>query len=80
MQERMGLFLFLFFLGVSGERLWMELRKILCGRFNEPIMQTMLKLGIGQYIGRKFGQRFVSGYLSKQFSRVITQTDLFSGA
>lgn len=37
--------------GVSGERLWMELRKILCGRFNEPIMQTMLKLGIGQYIG-----------------------------
>ena len=38
--------------GISGERIWMELRKIVCGRFNGPIMQTMLKLGLGPYMGK----------------------------
>ncbi|KAK7488682.1 hypothetical protein BaRGS_00020135 [Batillaria attramentaria] len=36
---------------VSGERIWMELSKIVCGRFNGPIMATMLKLGMGPYMG-----------------------------
>nr|KAG5700894.1 hypothetical protein BaRGS_012301 [Batillaria attramentaria] len=39
------------FLDVSGERIWMELSKIVCGRFNGPIMATMLKLGMGPYMG-----------------------------
>ncbi|KAK7103102.1 hypothetical protein V1264_018065 [Littorina saxatilis] len=37
--------------GISGERLWMEVRKIVCGRFNGPIMHTMLSLGIGPHLG-----------------------------
>lgn len=36
---------------ISGERIWTELSKIVCGRFNGSVMATMLKLGIGPYIG-----------------------------
>lgn len=36
---------------VSGERIWMELKKILCGNHAEAILPTMLKLGIGTYMG-----------------------------
>ncbi|XP_076463841.1 CCA tRNA nucleotidyltransferase 1, mitochondrial-like [Babylonia areolata] len=37
--------------GIAGERLWTEVKKIVCGRFNGSIMQTMLALGIGPHIG-----------------------------
>lgn len=37
--------------GISGERLWMELRKILIGRFCPDVVTVMLECGIGPYIG-----------------------------
>lgn len=37
--------------GISGERIWMELRKIVCGHFNGPIMHIMLKFGLGPCLG-----------------------------
>ncbi|XP_032521014.2 CCA tRNA nucleotidyltransferase 1, mitochondrial isoform X2 [Danaus plexippus] len=37
--------------GVSGERIWMELKKTLQGNFAGDLLKTMLKLDIGKYIG-----------------------------
>ncbi|CAG7834162.1 unnamed protein product [Allacma fusca] len=36
---------------ISGERIWVELRKILTGNHAAAIMVTMMELGIGEYIG-----------------------------
>lgn len=36
---------------VSGERIWMELKKTLQGNFAGDLLKTMLDVGIGQYIG-----------------------------
>lgn len=36
---------------VSGERIWMELKKTLEGNFAGELLKTMLSLGVGQYIG-----------------------------
>lgn len=36
---------------VSGERIWMELKKILQGNFAGDLLKTMLSVNIGQYIG-----------------------------
>ncbi|KAH9507310.1 CCA tRNA nucleotidyltransferase 1, mitochondrial [Bulinus truncatus] len=36
---------------ISGERIWMELKKILTGRLAAHILETMIKLDLGQYIG-----------------------------
>ncbi|XP_023934768.1 CCA tRNA nucleotidyltransferase 1, mitochondrial isoform X2 [Bicyclus anynana] len=36
---------------VSGERIWMELKKTLQGNFAGDLLKTMLNVGIGQYIG-----------------------------
>ncbi|XP_034833936.1 CCA tRNA nucleotidyltransferase 1, mitochondrial [Maniola hyperantus] len=36
---------------VSGERIWMELKKILQGNYVGDLLKTMLKIGIGPYIG-----------------------------
>lgn len=42
-----------FVIGVSGERIWLELKKILTGRLTAPIFRQMINLGLGQYIGEK---------------------------
>ena len=36
---------------ISGERIWMELKKILAGRFAVPIMKVILEVGIAKHIG-----------------------------
>jgi tRNA nucleotidyltransferase (CCA-adding enzyme) len=36
---------------ISGERLWMELRKILSGNFAADLTLRMISLGIGPYVG-----------------------------
>lgn len=38
---------------ISGERLWVELKKILEGNFAADLTITMLDVGIGSYIGIK---------------------------
>lgn len=37
---------------ISGERIWMELKKILEGNYAGELMITMLENGIGSYIGK----------------------------
>jgi len=37
--------------GVSGERIWIELKKILSTEYAGPLLETMLRLGIGPHIG-----------------------------
>lgn len=37
--------------GISGERIWMELKKILEGNFVGDLMLIMVDVGIGPYIG-----------------------------
>lgn len=36
---------------ISGERIWVELKKILSGNFAGDLLKTMLELDIGKYIG-----------------------------
>ncbi|XP_013170490.1 PREDICTED: CCA tRNA nucleotidyltransferase 1, mitochondrial-like [Papilio xuthus] len=36
---------------ISGERIWMELKKTLQGNFAGDLLKTMLNVGIGKYIG-----------------------------
>ncbi|XP_050674983.1 CCA tRNA nucleotidyltransferase 1, mitochondrial isoform X2 [Leptidea sinapis] len=36
---------------VSGERIWMELKKILQGNYAGDLLKTMLSVGVGEYIG-----------------------------
>lgn len=36
---------------ISGERIWMELKKILCGNHADAIVTTMLDLDLGTYMG-----------------------------
>jgi tRNA nucleotidyltransferase/poly(A) polymerase len=36
---------------ISGERIWLELRKILEGRFAGDLVKTMVSLGVSPYIG-----------------------------
>lgn len=37
---------------ISGERIWMELKKILEGSFSGALLKTMLDVGIGKHIGK----------------------------
>ncbi|XP_050405236.2 CCA tRNA nucleotidyltransferase 1, mitochondrial [Patella vulgata] len=37
--------------GISGERIWMELRKIITGNYADYIMETMMSLGLTPYMG-----------------------------
>lgn len=37
--------------GISGERIWVELKKIAGGRFAGPILRKIIGLDMGQYIG-----------------------------
>ncbi|KAK6180846.1 hypothetical protein SNE40_008824 [Patella caerulea] len=37
--------------GISGERIWMELRKIITGSYADYIMETMMSLGLTPYMG-----------------------------
>ncbi|KAM3960552.1 CCA tRNA nucleotidyltransferase 1, mitochondrial [Aphomia sociella] len=36
---------------ISGERIWVELKKTLQGKFAGDLLKTMIKVGIGKYIG-----------------------------
>lgn len=36
---------------ISGERIWVELKKILAGKFADHLTLKMVELGIGPYIG-----------------------------
>ncbi|CAG5121142.1 unnamed protein product [Candidula unifasciata] len=36
---------------VSGERIWLELKKILTGRLTAPLFKQMIDVGLGQFIG-----------------------------
>lgn len=37
---------------ISGERIWIELQKMLSARFGGSLLKTMLKVGVGKYIGK----------------------------
>ena len=37
--------------GVSGERIWIELKQILSSKHAGTLMETMIRLGMGPYIG-----------------------------
>lgn len=43
---------FLFFLDISGERLWLELKRTAEGRNAGPVLKVMFEQNIGQYLGR----------------------------
>lgn len=43
---------------VSGERIWMEMKKILLGKMSGAILETMLGVGLGEYIGLPKAQSF----------------------
>jgi tRNA nucleotidyltransferase (CCA-adding enzyme) len=36
---------------ISGERIWSELKKILEGNYAGDLIQTMLKVGVAEFIG-----------------------------
>ncbi|KFD68902.1 hypothetical protein M514_08259 [Trichuris suis] len=38
-------------MGISGERIWVELKKIVVGRYADSLLRLMLECGIGPYIG-----------------------------
>lgn len=37
--------------GISGERIWVEVKKILVGNHASDIVRVMMELGMGPYIG-----------------------------
>lgn len=37
---------------VSGERIWMELKKTLQGNFAGSLLKIMLHVGVGKYVGK----------------------------
>lgn len=37
---------------ISGERIWVELKKTLQGKFAGNLLKTMLDVGVGQFIGK----------------------------
>lgn len=39
---------------ISGERLWIELKRVTEGRNAGPMLRKMLELNIGQYLGKSF--------------------------
>lgn len=41
------------FADISGERLWVEVKKIVTGRFAGPVMRTLLDCDVGRFLGRK---------------------------
>ena len=38
--------------GISGERIWLEVKKIATGRFADSIFSVMAELGVTDLIGR----------------------------
>lgn len=42
---------------ISGERIWMELKKILQGNFRFDILAKMIECGARRYIGKHFHRR-----------------------
>lgn len=48
------------FVDISGERLWVELKRIAEGRNAGPVLKTMLEQNIGQYLGNTRFVRFRS--------------------
>jgi tRNA nucleotidyltransferase/poly(A) polymerase len=41
-----------FYIGIAGERLWMELQRMAEGRNAGSVLKVMLEQDIGQYLGR----------------------------
>ncbi|XP_037921957.1 CCA tRNA nucleotidyltransferase 1, mitochondrial isoform X2 [Hermetia illucens] len=56
---------------ISGERIWSEVRKLLVGNFAQELMLTMLKCGIGKYIGLPDPQNI------EEFNRVMEASKAF---
>lgn len=54
---------------VSGERIWIELKKILAGRMSAAIMETMIDVGLGEHIGLPKANNF------SELAAVCTRTD-----
>lgn len=47
---------------ISGERIWVELKKMLQGNFAGNLLKTMIDVGVGEYIGKYC---IISVYFSK---------------
>lgn len=54
---------------ISGERIWMEWKKILSGRFSRELTLKMIQVGLGSYIGLPEQPD------TEQFSKVLTQSE-----
>jgi len=54
---------------ISGERIWMEWKKILSGRFSRELTLKMIQVGLGPYIGLPEHPD------TEQFSKVLTQSE-----
>jgi len=54
---------------ISGERIWMEWKKILSGRFSQELTLKMIEVGLGPYIGLPDDPN------TEQFSKVLTQSE-----
>ena len=54
---------------ISGERIWMEWKKILSGRFSRELTLKMIEVGLGPYIGLPEQPD------TEQFSKVLTQSE-----
>lgn len=39
---------------ISGERIWVELKKMLQGNFAGSLLKTMIDIGVGEFIGKMF--------------------------
>lgn len=59
---------------VSGERIWMELKKTLQGNFAGSLLKIMLHTRVGMYIGKYLKVKLLGINFSKEF----TITDFFS--
>lgn len=47
--------------GISGERIWVELKKMLVGNHADHLLELVYELGLAQYTGEK--QKIVMQYL-----------------
>uniref|UniRef100_A0A0B7BF51 Poly A polymerase head domain-containing protein n=1 Tax=Arion vulgaris TaxID=1028688 RepID=A0A0B7BF51_9EUPU len=54
---------------VSGERIWVEVKKILTGRLTAPIIKQMIDLGLGKFIGLPRAHNF------EEFDKVCGRTE-----
>ncbi|XP_053401627.1 uncharacterized protein LOC128557688 isoform X2 [Mercenaria mercenaria] len=55
--------------GISGERIWVELKKIVVGNYAGSIMKSMVETGISKYIG------FAEDANIEEFQKICEQTE-----